>query len=100
MLRAIPPPLLELELELPPLQPASAAAATRKNASPTYAYCLLRAVTAASKKLSIASATPSTAKITKGVFGGRRSMIPGGSAERAVGGSVAVQDAPVVLVAD
>ena len=98
MLRVVPPPPPP---ELPPPQPESEATAIRKNASPVQAHCLRRAGSfAANQRLSAASSALSNAKITKGVWrGGRKSMTAGGSAISAVGGSVAVQDAPVELVA-
>ena len=94
-LRLDPPPLLEL----PPPQPAIAAAAIRKNARPAYAYGFrLVASFAASTRLSIANTAASHARKTNGVLRGRISMIPGGSEETAVV-KVAVQEAPALLVA-
>ena len=90
---------LELLLELPPPQPASTAAAIKKNAAPAYAYCLrLAASIIESINAIIASAAASHARKTNGVVGGRTLIMPGGNADRAVV-RVAVQDADVVLVA-
>src|ERR1700739_4324764 len=50
------------------------------------------------KKVIMAKTAASHARKTNGELGGRTSIMPGGSAERAVC-SVAVQDAPVLLVA-
>ena len=93
-LRADPPPVLEL----PPPQPAIAAAAIRTNSTPAYAYRLLRAAGfIARPKLSIASNAASQASTTIGVLRGRRSN-PGGS-EEMVAKKVAVHDAVVGGVA-
>src|SRR5260370_331615 len=94
-LRFDPPP----PLELPPPQPAIAAAAIRKNARPAYAYCFrLVAGFAASTRLSIAKTAATQARKANGVLRGRISMIPGGSEEIAVV-RVAVQEAPALFVA-
>jgi hypothetical protein len=95
MLRLDPPPLPEL----PPPQPANAAAAIRKNAKPAYAYRFRLATNfVPSIRLSIANTAASHAKTTKGVLRGRVSIIPGGNEEIAAV-KVAVQEAPALLVA-
>src|ERR1700751_6185884 len=96
MLRVEPPPV---PLALPPPQPASTADAIKKNATPAQAYWLRCAASVRdNKKAIMANAAASHARKTNGELGGRTSIMPGGSAERVVC-SVAVQDAPVLLVA-
>src|SRR5260370_16401243 len=71
-LRFDPPP----PLELPPPQPAIAAAAIRKNARPAYAYCFrLAASFAPSTRLSIANTAATHARKANDVLRGRIPMI-------------------------